>query len=85
MRAASLLALLVSFPLVFLALVPAGAVAVSLYDAIRVVSAVFPFKASLEAINAAVNRTNPSLWAALGHLALLVAGFGVLARIGLRR
>ena len=84
-RAASLLALLVSFPLVFLALVPAGAVAVSLYDAIRVVSAIFPFKAALEAINAAVNRTNPSLWAALGHLAALVAGFGVLARIGLRR
>lgn len=84
-RAASLLALLVSFPLVFLALVPAGAVAVSLYDAIRVVSAIFPFKAALEAINAAVNRTNPSLWAALGHLALLVAGFGALARIGLRR
>jgi ABC-2 type transport system permease protein len=84
-RAASLLALLVSFPLVFLALVPAGAVAVSLYDAIRVVSAIFPFKAALEAINAAVNRTSPSLWAALGHLALLVAGFGVLARIGLRR
>jgi ABC-2 type transport system permease protein len=84
-RAASLLALLVSFPLVFLALVPAGAVAVSLYDAIRVVSAIFPFKAALEAINAAVNRTNPSLWAALGHLAVLVAGFGVLARIGLRR
>ena len=84
-RAASLLALLVSFPLVFLALVPAGAVAVSLYDAIRVVSAIFPFKAALEAINAAVNRTTPSLWAALGHLAVLVAGFGALARIGLRR
>jgi len=84
-RAASLLALLVSFPLVFLALVPAGAVAVSLYDAIRVVSAIFPFKAALEAINAAVNRTSPSLWAALGHLAVLVAGFGALARIGLRR
>jgi hypothetical protein len=52
-RAASLLALLVSFPLVFLALVPAGSVAVGLYDAIRV--------------------------------ALLVLGFGVLARVALRR
>jgi len=84
-RAASLLALLVSFPLVFLALVPAGAVAVGLYDAIRVVSALFPFKAALEAVDAAVNRSSPSLWAALGHLALLVLGFGVLARVGLRR
>ena len=84
-RAASLLALLVSFPLVFLALVPAGSVAVGLYDAIRVLSAVFPFKAALEAVDAAVNRSSPSEWAALGHLALLVAGFGLLARLGLRR
>jgi ABC-type multidrug transport system permease subunit len=84
-RAASLLALLVSFPLVFLALVPAGAVAAGLYDAIRVISAVFPFKAALEAVDAAVNRSSPSLWAALGHLALLVAGFGLLARVALRR
>jgi ABC-2 type transport system permease protein len=84
-RAASLLALLVSFPLVFLALVPPGAVASGLYDAIRVVSAVFPFKATLEGIDAAVNRSSPGLWQALGHLALLVAGFGVVARVGLRR
>jgi ABC-2 family transporter protein len=84
-RAASLLALLVSFPLVFLALVPAGAVAVGLYDAIRVVSAIFPFKASLEAIDAAVNRSTPSEWIALAHLAALVAGFALLARLGLRR
>jgi ABC-2 type transport system permease protein len=84
-RAASLLALLVSFPLVFLALVPAGSVAVGLYDAIRVVSAVFPFKAALEAVDAAVNRSSPSLWAALGHIALLVLGFGALARLALRR
>jgi ABC-2 type transport system permease protein len=83
-RAASLLALLVSFPLVFLALVPSGSVAVGVYDAIRVVSAVFPFKAALEAIDAAVNQSNPSLWSALAHLAVLVAGFGVLARVGLR-
>ena len=75
-RAASLLALLVSFPLVFLALVPAGAVAVGLYDAIRVVSAIFPFKAALEAIDAAVNRSTPAVWIALAHLAALVAGFG---------
>jgi ABC-2 type transport system permease protein len=83
-RAASLLALLVSLPLIFLALVPAGAVAGGLYDAIRVISAVFPFKAALEAVDAAVNRSSPSLGAALGHLALLIAGFGALARIGLR-
>jgi hypothetical protein len=50
-----------------------------------VVSAVFPFKAALEAVDAAVNRSSPSLLAALGHLALLVLAFGTLARVGLRR
>jgi ABC-2 type transport system permease protein len=84
-RAASLLALLVSFPLVFLALVPQGAVATGLYDVIRVVSAIFPFKAALEAVDAAVNQSSPSLWIALAHLAALIAGFGLLARVGLRR
>ena len=83
-RAASLLALLVSFPLVFLALVPAGAVAPGLYDAIRVVSAVFPFKPAFEAVDAAVNRSSPGVWAALAHLGALIAGFGALARFGLR-
>ncbi|HZL54691.1 MAG TPA: ABC transporter permease [Solirubrobacteraceae bacterium] len=83
-RAASLLALLVSFPLVFLALVPAGAVAPGLYDVIRVLSAVFPFKPAFEAVNAAVNRSSPGVWVAIGHLAALVAGFGALARVGLR-
>jgi len=84
-RAASLVALLVSLPLVFLALVPPGSVASGLYDVIRVVSAIFPFKAALEAVNAAVNRTSPSIWVALGHLTALVAGFGAAARLALRR
>jgi ABC-type multidrug transport system permease subunit len=84
-RAASLVALLVSFPLVFLALVPAGSVAPGLYDVIRVVSAVFPFKPAFEALNAAINHSTPSVWVAIGHLAVLVAGFGALARLGLRR
>jgi ABC-2 type transport system permease protein len=84
-RAASLVALLVSFPLVFLAVVPAGAVASGLYDVIRVISAVFPFKPTLEAVDAAVNRSSPGVWVALGHLAVLVAGFGAVARIALRR
>jgi ABC-2 type transport system permease protein len=83
-RAASLLALLVSFPLVFLALVPAGAVASGLYDAIRVVSAVFPFKPAFEAVDAAVNRSSPGVWVALAHLGALIVGFGALARFGLR-
>jgi ABC-2 type transport system permease protein len=83
-RAASLLALLVSLPLVFLALVPSATVSSGLFDAIRAISAVFPFKASLEAIDAAVNKSQPSLGAALAHLAALIVGFGALARLALR-
>ncbi len=51
-RAASLLSFLLSLPLAFLALVPAGAVASGLYDAIRAISFVFPYKAALEALDA---------------------------------
>jgi ABC-type multidrug transport system permease subunit len=84
-RAASLLAFLLALPLAFLALVPAGAVAPGVYDAIRVVSAVFPFKAALQALDAAVNRSEPALGGSLAHLLALTLLFGVLARVGLRR
>lgn len=84
-RAASLLAFLLSLPLAFLALVPAGAVAAGLYDVIRVVSFVFPYKAALQALDAAVNRSAPSLGISLVHLLALTLVFGALARVGLRR
>ena len=60
-RAASLLAFLLSLPLAFLALVPSGSVAAGLYDAIRSISFVFPFKATLQALDAAVNGASPSI------------------------
>ncbi|MFI5010678.1 MAG: ABC transporter permease, partial [Solirubrobacterales bacterium] len=84
-RAASLLAFLLSLPLAFLALVPAGSVAVGLYDAIGVISFVFPFKASLQALDAAVNGASPPIGSALLHLAALMVLFAALARAGLRR
>jgi len=84
-RAASLLAFLSSLPLAFLALVPSGAVASGLYDVIRAVSFAFPFKASLEALDAAVNRSSPALGGAIVHLAVLTLLFGLLARIALAR
>jgi hypothetical protein len=84
-RAASLLAFLLSLPLAFLALVPAGAVAGGLYDAIRVISLVFPYKAALQALDAAVNRSSPGLGGSLAHLLALTVLFGALARLGLRR
>jgi hypothetical protein len=84
-RAASLLAFLLSLPLAFLALVPAGAVAGGLYDAIRAISLVFPYKAALQALDAAVNRSSPGLAISLVHLLVLTGLFAVLARFGLRR
>jgi ABC-type multidrug transport system permease subunit len=82
-RAASLLAFMLALPMAALALVPSGAVDDTLYDAIRIVCAVFPFKPALSALDAALN--GDSLLAPLAHLAGLTAGFAVLARVALRR
>ena len=83
-RAASLLAFLLSLPLAFLALVPAGSVAAGLYDAMRVISFAFPFKPALQALDAAVNGASPAIGLSILHLAGLTAVFGLLARLGLR-
>ena len=83
-RAASLLAFMLSLPIAFLALVPSGSVSAQLYDVTSVISALFPFKPSLDAINAALNDSD-GLGTALLHLAALVAGFGVIGRLALRR
>ncbi len=82
-RASSLLAFLLSLPLALLALVPAGAVAGGLYEAIGVISFVFPFKAALQALDAAVNESQPALGGSLAHLAVLAVAFAALARGGL--
>jgi ABC-2 type transport system permease protein len=84
-RAASLLAFLLSLPLAFLALVPAGSVAGGFYHAIGAISFVFPFKASLQALDAAVNRAAPSLGWSIVHLIGLTVVFGALAVAGIRR
>ena len=84
-RAASLLAFGLALPIAFLALVPSGGVAPVLYDVIQVISAVFPFKAALESIDAAINGSSPGIAQALAHLAVLTAAFGAAAWAGLRR
>ena len=73
-RAASLLAFGLALPLAFLALVPSGGVSPALYDVIRVISAAFPFKPALEAMDAAINGSSPGIGQALAHLAALVVG-----------
>jgi ABC-2 family transporter protein len=84
-RAASLLAFLMSLPIAFVALVPGNAVSGTLKHILDVVAALFPFKASLQAMNNALNGAGPSLPGPLLHLAILALAFGALARLALRR
>jgi ABC-2 type transport system permease protein len=84
-RAASLLGLLLALPLAFLALVPSGAVSTGLYDVIRVVNGAFPFKPTLQALDAAVNGADPGLLVCVLHLLGLAVGYGAVARLALRR
>ena len=84
-RAASLLALLATLPLAFLALVPAGSVAGGLTHVIDVVAFVFPFRSAVQALDCAVNETGPRLWVSLLHLLGLTLAYGVIARVGLAR
>jgi ABC-2 type transport system permease protein len=84
-RAASLLAFMVSLPVAFLSLVPSGSVGPALYDLIGVVTALFPFKPALHAMERALDASGPSMFTALLHLVALTLAYGVLARFALRR
>jgi ABC-2 type transport system permease protein len=83
-RAASLLAFMSALPIAVLALIPSGSVSRGLYDLTRIVSAAFPFRPTLDALNAALNRSG-GLGMPLLHLAILAVVFTALARVGLRR
>jgi len=83
-RAASLLCVMLSLPLTFLALVPSGSVSPLLFDVVRVVSAVFPFKPTLEALDSALNDTG-DITAPILHLLALFLAFGAASRVALRR
>ena len=54
-RAVSLLAFMVTLPIAFLSLVPSGAVGHGVFDAIKMVTALFPFKPALQAMTAALD------------------------------
>ncbi len=84
-RAVSLLAFMVSLPVALLSLVPSGAVGATLYDAIRIVAALFPFKPGLEAMTAALDSAGPGIGRPLLHLAILIAAYAAIARAALRR
>jgi len=84
-RAVSLLAFMVTLPIAFLSLVPSGAVGAEVFDAIRYVTALFPFKPALEAITAALDESGQGIGGPLLHLAVLFAAYATIARVALRR
>ena len=83
-RAASLMAFMASLPIAVLGLVPSGAVSAGVYDAVRAVSALFPFKPTLDALKSALSQSG-SAGGPLLHLAILTVAFTLLARLALRR
>ena len=84
-RAVSLLAFMVTLPIAFLSLVPSGAVGSGVFDAVGVITALFPFKPALQAITAALDSAGPGIGRPLLHLAILIVAYGLLARLALRR
>ena len=84
-RASSLLAFMVSLPIAFLSLVPSGTVGVGVVHTIEIVRALFPFDPALDAMQGALDPGGPALGLPLIHLAAIVAAYGVLARVALRR
>jgi ABC-type multidrug transport system permease subunit len=83
--AASLLALLLSLPVAFVALVPASAVSGGLKSALDVISFVFPFRPALQAVASAFSGASPGMGLQLLHLAVLALAFGALGRLAVRR
>jgi ABC-type transport system involved in cytochrome c biogenesis permease component len=83
-RAASLLAFMASLPIAVLGLVPSGAVSNGLYDAIRAISAVFPFRATLDALDSALGSSG-GIGVPLVHLLAVGVGWVLVARVALRR
>jgi ABC-type transport system involved in cytochrome c biogenesis permease component len=83
--AASLLAVLLSLPVAFVALVPATAVSGGVGSALDVVAFVFPFRAALDATGNAFSAASPGMLGPLAHLLVLAIVFGVIARLAIRR
>jgi ABC-type transport system involved in cytochrome c biogenesis permease component len=84
-RAVSLLAFMIALPIALLSLVPSAAVGGALYDVIRVVTAIFPFKPALQAMSAALDSGGPGIGEPLLHLAILASAYAAIARLALRR
>ncbi len=84
-RASALLAFALALPVAFISLVPSGTVSKTLLDVIHVIAGAFPFRPALDALSGSLSASGPDLGLPLLHLALLTAGYLVLARMALRR
>ncbi len=84
-RAATLAAVMISLPFALLSLVPDDAVGPAIETVISVVTAVFPFKPSLDALTGGLELAGPSVWLPMVHLVILTVAYGALARLALRR
>jgi ABC-2 type transport system permease protein len=82
---ASLMALLLSLPIAFVALIPATAVSGGVRTLLDVVAFLFPFKAALQAVSNAFTGTSPGMLGPVIHLAVLAVVFALLSRLAIRR
>ena len=82
---ASLMAFLIALPVAFLALVPSSAVSATVASVLSAISFVFPFGASLNAVNSALTGGGSGLALSLLHLIALTVVFWALSRLALRR
>lgn len=77
-RAASLIGVLISLPIAFLALIPPSAMSPALFDLVRIISAPFAFRPGLQAVDGALSGGSFGL--PLVHLVALIAVYGVIGR-----
>ncbi len=83
-RAASLASFMLGLPLAAAALVPKGAIADGLYNALQAINALFPFQPSLDLIRAGLSPGFDALVPAL-HLGVLITVYCLLASWAIKR
>jgi len=84
-RAATLAAVMICLPIALLSLVPDDAVGSAVETMINLVSAIFPFRPTLDAVTAGLEISGGGIWLPLIHLTILTAAYSALARLALRR
>lgn len=84
-RAATLAAVMICLPFALLSLIPDDAVGPAIETLITVVTGAFPFRPALDALTGGLEISGPAIWLPMLHLTILVAVYGGLARLALRR